>query len=242
MHSHSAPSVPDAFADASVGRLSARHHRELQRQEVKQQMAYEGLESARRAAGVARIVIGLHLATLQDTGGWRGRSGAQSFRRFLLEEGIEPKAAYQYMTVARAFLLEHAVAPERIATVSMRLLVLAAGYLSADDEDAGGESNVEEIIAIVTSMPSAEAVERLRERFELNDAARESLAKARVSRPVANILSSVDGLTHEGRAELYQALRVLPGATPGPVASHAQPRVHRREPVIAPEPPPHFPA
>jgi hypothetical protein len=218
----------DPFAGLDAGRISSRHLREQRRAEERQQRAYEGLEAARRAAGVARIVMGLHLVTLLDTDGWQGRTGAKSFRRFLQEEGIEPKAAFQYMAVARAFLLGHAVPPERIALVSMRVLVVAAQYLKSDEESEDGQGNVEDIIALVTSMPSAEAHEALRERFELNQAATEAQAKARVSTPVARILDSVDHLTHDGRAELFMALRV--GAAAKPVVS-------RRPAIIPPEPP-----
>lgn len=218
----------DPFAGLDAGRISSRHFRERRRAEERQQKAYDGLEAARRAAGVARIVMGLHLVTLLDTDGWQGRSGAKSFRRFLQEEGIEPKAAFQYMTVARSFLLGHAVAPERIAMVSMRVLVTASQYLKSEEESADGEGNVEDIIALVTSMPSAEAQEALRERFELNHAAQEAQAKARVSKPVARILDSVDHLTHDGRAELFMALRVAADAKPG---------VTRRPAVVPPEPP-----
>lgn len=206
--------VSDSYASDCVGRLSARHHRELSRIEAKQQIAYNGLNTARRAAGIARIVIGLHLVTLQDTDGWQGRTGGKSFRRFLLEEGIEPKAAFQYMTVARAFLLDHAVSPDRIATVGMRVLVIASRHLRQADESEGIESNADEIVSIVTSLPSAEALELLRERFDLNEEAVENMQKARVSTPVASILNSVDGLTHDGRAELYQALRFTPAPAP----------------------------
>jgi len=202
--------TPNAFANEDAGRLSARHRRDLIDGDMKQQAAYEGLESARLAMGVSRIVIGLHLATLQDTNGWQGRSGAKSFRRFLIEEGMEPTAAYQYMIVARAFLLDHAVAPERIAMVSMRVLVIASRYLCMEDESKGIESNVDEIVSIVKSMPSAEALQSLQDRFELNEAATTSLDRPKLSRPVVSILNSVEGLTHDGRAELYQALRFKP--------------------------------
>jgi hypothetical protein len=204
-----------AVLELGVERISTRHHREQTRTRSKQQQAYEGLNAARHAQGVARIVMGLHLATLQDTEGWRGRTGAKSFRRFLMEEGIEPKAAYMYMAVARVFLLDHAVSPDRIAMVSMRVLVFASRYLHLEDEAAGTEANTDDVVSIVTSMPSAEAVQALQERFEMNAEAIEQAAKPRFSKPVANILSIVDGLTHEGRAELYQALRFTAPQAPG---------------------------
>lgn len=197
------------YATEESERLSASHHRARRLAESAQQRAYSGLEAARRAAGVARIVMGVHLVSLHDSDGWRGRTGAKSFRRFLLEEGIEPKAANQYMTVARTFVLEYGVSPEAIALVGMRVLVDAAQYLRPDDPMNQVESNVDDIVALVTSMPSAEAHEALKERFALDRAEPKS---QRLSKPVYRILNSVDELTHDQRAELYQVLRA---GTPG---------------------------
>jgi hypothetical protein len=225
----------DSFAAENEARQSAdpAAYREL---EERQQRAYESLDAARRAQGVARIVMGLHLATIQDTEGWKGRSGASSFRRFLLEEGLEPTAAYQYMAVARAFLLDHSVLPERIAMVSMRTLVIAAKFLTPPEEVSGVESNVDQVVAIVTTMPSAEALQSLKERYELNEAAVEAAGKPRLSRPVASILTKVDDLTMDARAELYQALRFTPPASSASARPPAL-RVRRIPPVIPPEPP-----
>lgn len=225
-------------ADESFGGLTEPDRSEAEGMELKQQAAYDGLDSARRTQGVARIVIGLHLATLQDTGGWQGRSGAASFRRFLLEEGIEPTAAYQYMIVARSFLLEHAVAPERIATVSMRVLVTASRYLRMEDAAQCVESNADEVVAIVTSMPAAEAIQRLKELYDLNDMAVESAARPKLSTPVLGILNKVEGLTYDGRAELYQALRFVPPGSAAPAVTRPpKERVYRIPPVVSPEPP-----
>lgn len=194
-------------------RLSASHHMARRRLEAESQRSYAGLESARRAAGVARIVMGVHLVSLHDSGSWKGRTGAKSFRRFLLEEGVEPKAAHQYMLVARAFVLEHAVSPEAIALVGMRVLVAAAPHLRCDDPLAGVEGNVEDIVALVTSLPAAEAQVELAERY--GAVVDEEERTKRLSRPVNRILNDVDTLTHDQRAELYQRLRATP---PKPVA------------------------
>lgn len=193
-------------------RLSASHRLARRRLEVESQRAYTGLEAARRAAGVARIVMGVHLVSLHDTGGWKGRTGAKSFRRFLIEEGVEPKAAHQYMVVARAFVLEHAVSPEAIALVGMRVLAAAAAHLRADDPLAGIESNVEDIVALVTTLPAAEAKVELIERYGAVTTDEEKTE--RLSRPVNRILNDVDTLTHDQRAELYQRLRATPVKPP----------------------------
>lgn len=220
--------------------------------EAMQQQAYDGLAAARRTLGMSRLVMGVYLATLQETDGWQGRTGATSFRRFLQEEGIEPQAAYQYLSVARSFVIEHGVDPERIALVSMRTLAEAAKYLhQATDERA---SNVDEVVCIVNTLPAAEALARLRELYELNADAVELMQKPKMSKPVSHILGAVDMLTFEARAELYRALALTPTATPAGAAAtpnqgapvreprlrhrDAGERVLRRPAVIAPEPPP----
>lgn len=202
--------MESVYSDESE-RLSARHHLVRRRVETEAQRAYAGLHSARFAAGVARLVQGVHLVSLHDSGGWRGRTGAKSFRRFLLEEGVEPKAAHQYMAVARAFVLEHAVSPEAIAMVSMRVLVAAAPLLKAEDLTNGVRSNVEDIVALVARLPAAEAYEALTDRFGAQD--KEQSSAERLSRPVHRILNEVDTLTHDQRAELYQRLRAQPAKT-----------------------------
>ena len=201
-------------------RLSARHHLARRRTKDEQQLAYEGVQSARRAAGVARITMGVFLVALHDGEGWRGRTGAQSFRRFLQEDGIEPPAAYQYMKVARAFVLEHAVAPGRIALAGMRALVDAAQYLRHYDPENGVESNVDEVVGIVTTLPPAEARCELKERFASR--LMDKPQKPGRSTPVARILNHVDLLTHEERAELYAALRAGPEQRPHPTPTAAK--------------------
>lgn len=210
------------FDQAAVEQLSAAHHRARARIDVEQQRAYTALEEARRASGVARIVMGVHLVSLHDSEGWRGRTGAKSFRRFLQEECIEPTAAYQYMDVARAFVLEHGVAPARIALVSMRVLKAAIPFLKQDDPLQGLNSNVDEVIDVITSLPSAEAQEALKEEF--SPRADIEATKPRMSSSVSRILSHVDGLTFDQRSELYQALRAgtAPHATQPAFAGAAE--------------------
>ena len=171
------------YATEESERLSVSHHMARRRAESAQQRAYSGLEAARRAAGVARIVMGVHLVSLHDSDGWQGRTGAKSFRRFLLEDGIEPKAAHQYMTVARAFVLEHGVSPEAIALVGMRVLVDAAQYLRPDDPMNQVESNVDDIVALVTSMPSAAWIDTTPEAVRIDEPSAIRTAPSGASKP-----------------------------------------------------------
>ncbi|MEJ6002700.1 hypothetical protein [Paucibacter soli] len=148
--------------------------------------------------------MGVHLARLQDNEGWRGRTGALSFRRFLQEEGVEPRAAYQYIAVARAFVLEHDVDPKQIALVGMRALAAAVPFLRAASTDGSTPGNVEDVVSTLISLPSAEALETLAERYGPPVVEE----KPRISAPVSQILGRVDGLTIEQRSELFTTLRV----------------------------------
>ncbi|MFK4705785.1 hypothetical protein ABIC83_002624 [Roseateles asaccharophilus] len=186
--------------------------------EAIQARAYDGLNACRHAVGVSRLVMGVHLATLMDTDGWIGRTGAKSFRRFLQEEGIEPRAAYQYMAVARAFIMTHQVDPRgQIAMVSMRVLADALPHLKGVFGDEENPSNVADVLAVVTSLPPAEARAALFERFGPPEAPLDTPDKVRISAPVTQILGKVDGLTHEQRSELFSTLR-LSGTRPAAIA------------------------
>lgn len=176
-------------------------------QESRDESAYASLGVARRHIGMGRLMMGLQLLRLQESGGWRGRTAAKSFRRFLVEEGIDPPAAYRYMTVVQAFIVDAGVEPQRIAGASFAVMSEASKYLVTPDLDPLSVGNVEDIVSIVTTLPSAEAYEALRERYEIRPdvAARAGTGK---SKPVAGILGKVEQLTHDQRGELYAALHL----------------------------------
>ena len=164
--------------------------------------SYRHLQYARILLGVARLQMGVELCTLKETDGWRGRCAANSFRRFLQEEGIDPKAAHMYMTAAQAFIIDHKVDPKDIAMVSMTLLVEMAPHLNF--------SNLDDVIAILTSMPAVEA------RVQLQSFMTNGWAKpVRREKAVTAILQDVDALPMDHRAELFANLGLRkPAATP----------------------------
>jgi len=179
--------------------------------------AYRQLQKDRLLIGVGRISMGMSLHILLDNEGWKGRTGAKSFRRFLLEEGIEPRAAYQYMQVARAYIVEHDVDPRRIALVSMRLLIQAIKFLTPD--------TLEDVIAVLTSMPTVEAKHSLENGFD--EVMSEALSSDRpaLSKSVARALGVLDELTLDERSDFYRVLRLrsdAPAAT-GPGAEGFRP-------------------
>lgn len=169
-----------------------------------QQRAYAGLQSARRLSGMARIGMGLHLCILKDSNGWVGRSGAQSFRRFLIDEGLQPASTYGYMKVARAFVLEHGIEPIKLCSISMRVLLRAADLVLVN---TWSKEEISDLMDIMISLPPAEAQTQISDRFnyKLDGTSQEKVLR---SRAVSSILASVEGLNLEERAILYSKLHV----------------------------------
>lgn len=169
--------------------------------------AYRQVQAERMRIGLARLNLGYNLLLLKNTGAWRGRTGASSFRRFLIEEGLEPKAAHQYMAVAQAYLIEHGVDPTRIARVSMRLLVASIPKLTL--------ATVEDVVTLLASLPAAEAKLALEEAFP--DVLEESLEPGGLPplpKTVHRILDVMDGMSFDERRELYRVLHLRSSALP----------------------------
>lgn len=167
--------------------------------------AYLSVLNVRRQIGVSRLRLGALLCVLHDSEGWRGKTSAKTFRAFLVEEGIEPKAYFQYMEVARRFVLELQCAKhqlEQLAGASMRALVLAARVAN--------ESNLNEVVDILAFQPRPEAMESLDallQAAQAGTAASNEDGKRLVrSKPVGRILDQVGDLTMDQRSELVRAL------------------------------------
>jgi hypothetical protein len=161
--------------------------------------AYSGVKRLQANLGMQRLRLGALLCVLEQSGEWEGRSNASSFRRFLIEEGIEPKAAYQYMRVAEAFVLRLQLPLEelrKLATASMRVLVEAAKVANRE--------NMLHLVDIVSSMPRPEALETIAQHF----GERQVNLPDGFSKPVATILDRVGELTLDDKALLYQKLRI----------------------------------
>lgn len=209
--------------------LATRHHDEAASRaqalltrsegELAGECAYLSVLQTKQAIGLHRIRMGALLCALEASDAWRGKTGGQTFRRFMEEEGIEPKAAYQYMEVAKKFVLdlgcaEHQLA--QLATASMRVLVEAAKIATKE--------NVDQIIDILVYLPRPEAKEAMlalaasQQNPEPTDEP-QNVIKLRASKPVAKIMNQFDDLTQEQRAELIGRLvghRNRPGAARRP--------------------------
>lgn len=166
------------------------------------QGAYAALKRCQTGIGLARIRLGAILCALKDSGAWTHYGSAPSFHRFLINEGVEPKAAYQYMDVAQAFVLDMELPREtleKMACASMRTLVEAARVVRED--------NLAEVISIVTTQPRPEAIEDLHKLHSL----RFGLVDNGAPKAVRQIVNQVENLTHEQKIEVYQRLRVAVG-------------------------------
>ncbi|MFD2274285.1 hypothetical protein ACFS07_33360 [Undibacterium arcticum] len=164
--------------------------------------AYDALKAVQRSMGLQRLRLGALLCVLEDSGEWAGRTDGSSFRRFLVEEGIEPKAASQYMRVARVFVLQLQLPVaelRRIGHASMRVLASAA--------DIATPANVDRIIDLVATLPRPEALDALK---DLVPAERREIPNVFLPdpalRPVGKILDAVGNLTFEQKAALYRNL------------------------------------
>jgi hypothetical protein len=152
-----------------------------------------------RHIGFQKIRMGAMLCVLEETGDWQGRTAARSFRGFLLEEGIHPQAARQYMKVARKFILELEISREdllAISRASMRVLCAAADVATPD--------NLVELVDILATLPRPEALDEIRSRFVVEPA--DEVQARMISKPVGKILSEVGELTQMQRAELFSRL------------------------------------
>jgi hypothetical protein len=156
---------------------------------------YTLLKTTQRKMGVGRVKMGALLCVVQDNEVWKGRSGGNTFRQFLVEEGIEPKAAMQYMLVARVFILELGITAadlDAICTASMRNLCAAAAIARPE--------NVQDIIDILRSLSRAEAKEALR---LLTPDSRPLGDKVSDRTPVSKILNQMDDLSFDQKTDLF---------------------------------------
>lgn len=193
-----------SWHEAQAARFAAVEHRCDAAEE-----AYRQLQASRMRIGLSRLDIGFHLLTLKSSGAWKGRTGSLSFHRFMIEEGLEPKAAVQYMNVAKVYLADLNVDPRRIAMVSMRLLTACIPRVTA--------GNVSEIVDLLSSLPSAEARHEIEERFPIavaNEAEPVRPGRPPLSRAANRILGELDGMSLDERRDLYRVLYLPAQALP----------------------------
>ncbi len=168
--------------------------------------AYLSVLAAKNDMGMARLRMGALLCVLEESGSWRGKTAASTFRNFMVEEGIEPKSAYQYMQVSRKFVLElKCEEPQlkKLAMSSMRALVAASKIVTPE--------NLELVIDALATLPRPEAIEVFEEMAaaQLSSASIDPATHERTQlKPVNKLINGIDDLTLDQRSELYRRLRV----------------------------------
>jgi hypothetical protein len=180
---------------------------------------YKALKAAQAASTLTRIQLGAYLCQYRDDEDlWRGKSSATTFRKFIIEEGFEPRAAQLYMEIAQRFVYDLGVSQrmlQSIASCGMTLLRQAAR--------CADKANIDEICAILTTLPKPEARLALEEIAEANNKPSRKEAAERTARPVSRILDSVESLTMEQRTELMIKLGMIRDAN-RPVSARAPSR------------------
>lgn len=164
------------------------------------------LGQARRRFGAARLEIGALLELIRSKALWQEH--AATFSGFLEENGVNDRAAYLYMRVARRFFYELQLSEseiEQLAMVSMGILDVAARVATPE--------NKADILALVTTLGERDAREALREyeRRDCQPPAAEQAPKPRASAPVAKLYRDFRALPDDQRIELLNLLR-LPDA------------------------------
>lgn len=172
--------------------------------------AYQSLKAAQVDIGMSRFRMGAILCVMEAHDAWQGKTSAKSFHRFIAEEGIEPKAAHQYMKVARRFVLELQLTDrqlEKIAPASMRALVDAA--------DVADASNIDNLIGILVTLPRQEAIEAIKAVARPDIMLDQPLVKnPPLSQPVKKVMAQFDDMTMVQRAELYAIMRLNQSGVP----------------------------
>lgn len=177
--------------------------------EKRGQAVYMLLKAAQRRFGMARFEIGVLLSEIKDSKLWEGR--ANSFASFLEEERINSSAAYSYMRVTRKLFYELELSDrefERIATVNMGTLDLAAQVLSKD--------NVSDILPILEVLGERDARQELLERIDATGAAIPSdqdMPKAKPrGKQAQRLLSAFYDMPDDQRLEFLGAIQRKPSA------------------------------
>lgn len=104
-------------------------------------VVYRSLVRSQQIITFGRLSLGAQLVDVRDREIWRGRCAAKTFRGFLLEEGIDPRSACQYMQVVRCFVHAYGFDVKTLSGSGIALLHEMAVNLSVIEMDRlGAES------------------------------------------------------------------------------------------------------
>lgn len=160
------------------------------------EVLYRRLKAVQRDFGLARLELGTLLEVFRSNDDlWKGK--ASSFNSFLEEERIQANGAYQFMRVAKKFVLDLGLSDSELAElacVNFRILDMAAKIITPDNKD--------EVMALVLALGERDAKVALAEMGELESAG----AHNNVSGPVKALVRKYRDLPDDYRIEFLQQL------------------------------------
>lgn len=162
------------------------------------EVLYRRLKAVQRDFGMARFELGTLLEVFRSNETlWHGK--ASSFNAFLEEERIQANGAYQFMRVAKKFVLELGLSDaelSELACVNFRILDMAAKIITPENKD--------EVMALVLALGERDARVALAEMvdFELGQKQQET-----VSTPVKSLVRKFRDLADDHRLEFLEQLK-----------------------------------
>lgn len=158
--------------------------------------SYEQFLRSRKMHDLARIHLGLALIQLESDGGWRGASGAPSFHRFLVNEGLDPRVMRPYMAVASKYILDLGLSAEVIAGYGISTLGSLVNVVNLE--------NIKDILGALESMPAPEARSFIHAAY--GPGAGPGVAGVSVTKKAQAALSLLDSMQQEDRADFIKAV------------------------------------
>lgn len=162
------------------------------------EVLYRRLKAVQREFGMARFEMGTLLEVFRSNENlWQGK--AASFNAFLEEERIQANGAYQFMRVAKKFVLELALSDSELAElacVNFRILDMAARIITPENKD--------EVIPLLVALGERDARVALAEFADGETAFR---SPNLVSAPVRSLMRKYRELPDDYRLEFLQQMR-----------------------------------
>jgi len=156
------------------------------------EVLYRRLKAVQRDFGLARFELGTLLEVFRSNEDlWKGKSS--SFNGFLEEERIQANGAYQFMRVAKKFVLELGLTDAELsefACVNFRILDMASKIITPQNKD--------EVLALLVVLGERDARVALSEFLEPEPSTPE---KTPVSAPVKSLVRRYRELPDDYRIE-----------------------------------------
>ena len=156
------------------------------------EVLYRRLKAVQREFGLARFELGTLLEVFRSNETlWKGRG--ETFNSFLEEERIQANGAYQFMRVAKKFVLELGLSDSELAElacINFRILDIAAKIITPE--------NKEEVMALILALGERDAKVAL---AEMSAPEQSGSATPAVSQPVKSLMRRYRDLPDDYRIE-----------------------------------------